>query len=961
MARKTKGKIRIQNVNALAELDRLGYKYDPSSENEVRVICPIHKDGKERNPSLCLNTEKNLWVCHEASCGAKGDIVSLLANILKVDRTAVLLDLSSRYDLEVKKTINPDVIEKFHKQIWKSGPLLKALYDRGITDDLIRKARLGYHGGRITIPVYDNQQRVVNVRRYLPGAPGPEKMKNTPGYGQVHLYQIDQLKYPQVWITGGEMKALVTGGLLNQHDIGAVSATAGERNWDPDFGKLFEDKIVYVCLDVDQGGLRGSQIIAGYIYHYVQSVRIVHLPLDIEKFPKGDINDYIALGATDQNLLELMQEAEQWYPPEIEDEKDDSEPENILLADATNASYVGKKIQVKGVITSMDTTPYLIAQDVDVSCTKDQQNCSWCPVKPKKPDEDTGLMRMKVKSSSQNILDMVNTAKGKQREALREALLIPPCKVVDFKVRSHYNVTDVRVSPQLHIGNESSKNVVQPAYCLGHGLEMNTPYILKGRVYPQPRTQQAVLLMNSLEFGEDSFSAFDPNKKQLQELKVFQPKEWAVESLKEKTDDIYADLETNVTRIFYRRDLHLAMDLCWHSALVFNFDDRETKGWSNILIIGDSSQGKSETAIRLMEHYGLGERVECKNASIAGLLGGLHQIGNRWFVSWGVIPTHDRRLVVLEEVKGADPEVIAKLTDMRSSGIAEIPKIEKRRAYARTRLIFISNPRSGRPISAYNFGIEAIRELMTGLEDIRRFDFALIVASSQVNPDSINRLSKKRPQVAHVYTHELCQRLLLWTWTRTADQIEFESEASDAILEYATQMSKMYTEVLPLVDRGTMRHKIARMAVALAARTFSVAGPEKLLVRKCHVEFVYRFLDRIYSDSVFGYKSFSEAQIHAHKVLDPKIVRKQILGTRYPADLVEHLMYADEITLNDLCDWCEVDKDTGKKLLSLLVRKHAVYRIKSWYVKTSEFIELLKALKSEGIVQTAQTYEEEDF
>ena len=74
--------------------------------------------------------------------------------------------------------------------------------------------------------------------------------------------------------------------------------------------------------------------------------------------------------------------------------------------------------------------------------------------------------------------------------------------------------------------------------------------------------------------------------------------------------------------------------------------------------------------MRLMDHYKLGARHECKNATSAGLLGGLQQLGSRWFVSWGIIPMHDKRLVVLEEIKGTPIEVLAKLTDMRSSGIA---------------------------------------------------------------------------------------------------------------------------------------------------------------------------------------------------------------------------------------------------------------------------------------------------
>jgi len=957
-----KGKVRLQVIKALVELDRLKYKYEPVSEAEVKMKCPVHKEGKEESPSCFLNVEKNLWYCQSASCVAKGDIVSLLAFITQTNRQTIIVDLSTRYQISDKKTLNPELIEKYHKKIWEAGPLLKSLRDRGVTDDLIRKARLGYFNGRITIPIYDKERRIVNCRRYLPGAPGPEKMKNTPGYGKNNIYQVEQLHYGTVWVNGGEIKALVVGGLLNKHGIGSVSATAGEGNWEESLSILFKDKRVYICLDVDKGGLVARSIIAAHIFNYAASVKVIELPLDKKKYPKGDINDYIATeGATDQDLLKLMTEAKEWFPPELKEEKDDLDPIEVNLGDATNAEHVAKKIRMNAVISTMDTTPYIIPREVNVQCSKDQPNCALCIIKAKEPDPETGFMKVKIRSTSPGILGMINSAKKYQRGSIMEALRIPPCKVVEFKTVNHYNITDVRLNPELNIGNESSKNVSQPAYCVGTEIEMNTPYIMTGRVYPHPKSQQAILLMNGMKETKDSLSSFKPTEEEFKQLKTFQPAEQTADGLERKLEEIYEDLETNITRIFYRRYLHVAMDLCYHSPLMFNFDDQEIKGWINLLVLGDTSQGKSETAIRLSQHYGLGERTECKNASLAGLLGGLNQIGNRWFVSWGLIPTHDRRLVVLEEIKGADPEIIAKLTDMRSSGIAEIPKIEKKRAYARTRLIFISNPRSNRPISAYNYGVEAVQELMSGLEDIRRLDLAVIVSQDQIDIEKINQITRSRPQIPHVYTGALCRSLILWTWTRTASNIIFEDDAMNFILDKATELSKTFTDTIPLIDRGTTRHKIARLSAAVAARTYSTENDEDIIVKKFHVEFICNFIDSMYSNKIFGYRAYSEAQSKAYKLGDANAISRRIRSSRYPRDLVDALLYSDEMVLNDFIDWTGADKDTAQQLLSLLVRKHAIYRLKRAYVKTPEFISLLKEMKKEGIEQVAQAETGEEF
>lgn len=948
-------RIRLEVINALAELQRMDWKYEPVSEDEVKCKCPVHDD---KVPSVALNVRKMLWKCH--ACDAKGDFISFLAYALKVERGTVIVDLSSRYDLQDAKQINPAVVEKFHEQIWNAGPLLAALRARGVTDDMIRKARLGYHFGRITIPIYDQQGRIINVRRYLPGAPTSEKMQNTKGYGTAALYQVDQLlKYEKLWLCGGEMKALVTGTMLNEIGMGAFCVSAGEGAWNHKWNSLLKGKDIYVCMDVDAAGKAASRKVAGYIVEAARSVHVIHLPLDIVKYPKGDINDYVGREkASLQDLVRLMDEAKQFESQYVEAADSKEEIKLVALGRATDSENVNRRVSFEAIVVAMDTTPYLVPKKVSVSCSRDQPQCHQCPVHLRDPDPDSGLTEMLVPATSIGLLDMINAPKKMQYDGLHTALRIPTCKVVGFNVKEHYNVRDVRLSPQLTIGQDTTQNVVQPAFCVGEIVELNTPYRFTGVVYPHPKNQQAVIIVNQAEEVADSLTRFAPCDNDLKELEVFQPKDWKVESIAEKLSEIYADFEANVTRIFERRDLHLVMDFAFFSPLIFEFDGKLATGWTNALIMGDSSQGKSEVSTRIMEHYGLGERVECKNASVAGLLGGLQQLGNRWFVSWGVIPTHDRRLVVLEEVKGASTEVIGKLTDMRSSGIAEIPKIERRRAHARTRLVFISNPRGNRPMSAYNFGVDAVKELIGNLEDIRRFDIALIVSSDEIDASLINRLSKIRPRCEHRFTRELCRRLVLWSWTRRIDQVSFDDMALDATLEHSTRLCSKYSEELPLVDRGTIRFKIARLASSLAARLFSHKDLKTIRVRASHVEFVAAKLDQIYSGSVFGYQDFSEAQTLADKLIDPDIVRRQLINTRYPKDLIRQLLYRNEFTVFDFCDWLECDRNAAQKFMSFLVRKHAIFREKLDYRKTSDFIRLLKKLEAEPINQEAEMKEE---
>ena len=945
--------LRIEKINALSELDRYGWRYEPSSTNEVRCLCPCHDD---QTPSASLNVEKNLWRCHV--CKAAGDIVSLLAHIGKCERKTIIVDLLSRYpDLETIKVINQERVEEYHKAIWNSGPFLKQLYDRGITDEDIKAARLGYFQGRIMIPIYDMEGRVVNIRKYLPGAPGPEKMKNVRGYTTMALYPIKQIIYPTIWICGGEMKALVAARKLNPHQVGAITVTAGEGNWDHSFNDLIKDKYIFICMDVDQAGLAARRIIANVIHKIVKAIYFIDLPLDVIKYPKGDLNDWVGgEGATSEDFLTLMKVALKFVAPSI---KETEEIINCKLIEAARAEQIGKRIHCNAIISALDTVPFIVPSIIGVKCTRDQPFCDGCKVNVLKIDEQRGLTFVTVEPSNVGILEMVNVAQKNLRFALLTAIGAPGCKIAEFYPQKFYNVLDSRLTSPLELDGDNREHIVQPAYIVSdQHLDLNTPYKMQGRTFPNPLTSQAVLLVDNIEEIEDSLASCRFSSQDLERLKIFQPTDWTLESLTKKLEDIYTDLAFNVTRIFHRQDLHLAFDLAYHSVLHFLLEGRAQHGWVNCLITGDSSQGKSEVAIRLIEHYGLGTRHDCKNASEAGLLGGLQQIGTRWFVAWGVIPIHDKQLVIMEEIKGADPRVLGKLTDMRSSGRAQITKIERRSAFARTRLIMISNPRSDKPVSSYTYGVEIIKELIGSLEDIRRFDYAIILSEKEIQAAEINKLTTSHKVQDPYYSSEICRKAVLWAWTRSLEGIEISEETAKLCLSLSQKLCKDFSETVPLCDKGTMRYKLMRLAISLACRTFSTEETT-VIVRPCHVQYVCDFLYRIYMSPYCGYKDFSVALEYTSTIKDDILITKQIKATKYPKDLVEQLLHSESIMLADICDWCEVPRDSGQKIMSLFVRKRALFREGMQYTKSSGFITLLKKMLIEKLEQ--QIDEKEEF
>lgn len=928
----------IETISAVYELERYKWALIPTGKNEVKCRCPVH--GSDKDPSVSLNLEKNQWYCH--TCKNKGDIVSLIAHITKTTRAVIIQDLSSRYDLEDEKEFPAETVEKFHQFFLKTlevgNPLFTELQKRGVTKDLVIAARLGYYEGRITIPVYDAAGRIVNVRRYLPGA-AKAKMQNTVGFGKIRLYQISELESnPNIIICGGELKALVAKHLLNKHKVGAVSATAGEGSWDSSWNMYFKGKKVWICMDIDPAGQSAARRIAELIYGSVAEVRIMQLPLNKDKYPKGDLSDYVGQEkATDLDLLKLMEIAKVYEPITVSVEIDKGTKDVTLaaIADPANVDY---KLQFSGIVSAIDTTPYLVPKEVWATCQRDQPHCHLCPIKREDPDSTDGFVKKVISPTAKGILQMVNVPTKEQSTGIKASLGIPSCRTVLFEVKDHYSVVDVRLSPQLEISNDSS-GIQQPAYVINSNIDLNLPYVFTGKVYPHPKNQQAILLISDFAETADSLAKYSLTQKDKELLHVFSC-DPTVEAIRAKLDSIYSDLEHNVTHILCRRDLHLLVDLTYHSVLHIQLDGRKVNGWVNSLVCGDSAQGKSETTTRLKQHYALGERIECKNASVAGLVGGLQQLGLRWFVTWGIIPTNDRRLVFLEEIKGASTEIIGKLTDMRSSGIAEIPKIERRRAHARTRLCFISNPRESQPVSAFNFGIEALQNLVGSLEDIRRFDIACLLASEDVD---LHKLVL-RTDIPHIHTSELCHKLVLFAWTVKPENVVFATGTEAAAKDAAVAMNAKYTEAFPLVDKGTIKQKILRLATALAARLYSV-NEEKLIVHPAHVQYIAEWMDSIYSNPRFGYVEFTKSQQSLHIIPQIQIVERFINETRHPESLTSGLLVSAEINQFDIMDWCEVDRDAAQNFMSFLVRNHCVRRQKYGYVKTPAFITLLKNMR----------------
>lgn len=918
----------------------------PNARGEVRVRCifPPHVDA---SPSLDFNVNSKTYRC--LGCNATGSAVDFFAQKLGRPRHDVLELLARELGVGGRSIIAPELVEEYHQALRANQGLLAELMTRkGITTASVEKFRLGWvlKEKRLAIPIRDEHGSVVNVRRYdlLKLYPEEKKYLNIAGHGQLRLFPMEALLQPEIHLVEGELKMIA----LRQRNINAITATGGAAGWEETWDRLFEGRVVNVCYDIDATGRARARAYARRLLKAgVKIVRDVLLPLKIEEYKHGGIDDYFTkAGYQTQDYLNLVAGTPAFDPAKFARPEVDPIEYPTTLGSASKAQYYLKRVLVPVIVSAKDTAPYIAPRKLRVDCTRDLECCAGCPVYGLTEENEWTL-----DADNPDLLKLVDVTAKQQEVELREIIGIPKkCTASELISMDTHNLEEVRLVPQVNTAPDApsgGEQVVTRAFHVGHGIETNATYAVHAKAVVDPVTQHATLLVHQADPNVDNLSSFSPSEAELSELRTFQPAAWTTDGLDAKLDELYRDLETNVTRIYQRRELHVLMDLVWHSALYITLGQEPVKGWVDALVIGDSGQGKSETALRLLRHYKLGERVDMKGASVAGLKGGLQEThGRRWFVTWGVIPLNDRRMCVLEEVKGCPPEVLQALTDMRSSGIAELVKIERRRAHARTRLLWISNPRSDRKVETYSFGVQTIKELMGSLEDVRRFDCAIVVASNEVPQKVIAEAEMSTTIVPHRHTSELCQRLVLWAWSRAASKVVMDPAARAACVELSVSQGDRYSSAIPLVEPADHRFKLARMATALAARTFSTDDGVTLRVRECHVRWIASWLDRVYSSRFVGYSDFSQVQKWDGELSDVNEVRLALTSCPYADETVRGLLRANEVRTNDFTDLTGLDKEPARELLAKLVRANALQRKREGYYKTGAFIELLKQMSS---------------
>lgn len=955
----------------------------------VLVSCPHapdkHGSGQDSDPSCSVNLDEQVYNCK--ACGSKGTFLQLCAQkfLGRTDKPAIL-GLYRVYKDHIEafsaKTLDPSKIEEWHRALRADEQARAVLQERkGLTPATMDRFVLGWNSGRYTIPMQNQHGDYVQCKRYSmdPDVTSNNKFRKAPGFPADVIYPIQVLQeHDLVILTEGEIKAL----LLNQLAVPAVSGTKGAKGWDEGWNALFIDKIVYVLYDSDTAGRAGAIDVCRSLWKYAKEVH--HLELPFKNPTLTDVDDwFLRDGHTVDELHRLMNESVPWEPSKRWKESLTPDIECRPLgrvSELYDASLRHTHVEVRATITGREDSPFLVPRRWRVHCDQDQACCKSCPVYIENepvhefPRYHPELMRFV--GIREDILQL----------RLKQATQIPRmCGAHQIEVVQPVNLLAIEIESDRDLTNradETGDNEVASAYLSLHDdfnvsrLKAGLTYRLRGFPSADPSNQRAVFFAYDYTAAESILSGFTPDDDDELELKTFQPEEWTESAVTEKLHSVATDLAHNVTGIYEQPDLHIAVDLVYHSVRTMQLQDSVLRGWIDAIVLGDTSTGKTRTAERLRAHYGFGAKAVGSALSVPGLLGAmLNNARKQWIIRWGLLPLNDGKLVILEECGLIHEEAFTGLREARSSGIVTIDKAKKATSDARTRLLWLGNPRGDRPIDEYSYGIEALKFLIPSDPDIRRFDFALIVSGADMSADVIARMSMSLEKVSQAATSERCRLLIAWAWTRTAADVKFEKTAVQAIFDGSTTLSKRYSSRMPLVNKDAYE-KIARIAAAMAARTYSTEDGTTLLVRDCHVAAAMTFLQRIYDSDAADYRGMSIRAFKAEHIEDEEKIEQYMLGKKSPSNcvaiahcetVVEFLLETPVVTTQQFATCANLQRTEAEKYMGELMRARCIRpypRVHDGYIKTPGFTALLRQLlKSAAMTNQSveEMYNDEEF
>jgi hypothetical protein len=612
-------------------------------------------------------------------------------------------------------------------------------------------------------------------------------------------------------------------------------------------------------------------------------------------------------------------------------------PPLIHLVDIERTEHVGHQVQTDIVVAGVGET-FHVPRAWEANCTT--RGCTVCPKKVK-VGAGTALLAFCRITEDQRTGLMRKLAGGCEHR--------PRVKITEWAT-----ITELLALPVAR-PDDAAHDYREKVIALVGSLEnSNIKYRAAGEVIAEPKRQRASLLVQSLERLQSVADGFRLTDEIRDAFRVFRPSGGSLDAAEAHAVRIAETLTRTVTKIHgdHRQRVLLAELLGYHSIREIPWDGETIKGAVDLLVIGDTGQGKTTQVRRLMEATGLGHIASGSTSSRAGVLYSLDsKVNDKRILRWGAFPLAHGELLIVDEAQNIPRDQWQEFTTARSEGVLKVVRSISAEHPSRVRLLCFANP-LGRPSMAeFQYGIMAVHPEhgFMSAQDLRRFDLVAVVAEGDEAREAI---LGDHPPAALAISTELLRQSVLWAWTRTAEHVQYAAGTEKAIKALAAALQDAFgASEIPLLITDA-HEKVARLAIAFAAFVHSTdEAHERLIVTPVHVGLVGRLLDKLYTHPNCALDAYAtvlrrrggllegEYETIVTDLLSPGSNREDTLATE---SMLELFLTEDDIPRPDL----EAATGLGKEALTRRLGKLRQHRFlqsgKRGYRKTARFVAFLR-------------------
>ena len=854
---------------------------DDSNAEQVYALCPFHAD---RVPSFTINTNTHQWFCH--GCGEGGGYVSFIQKFLDVNKITAMSVVDTWNEKHTLPFPNAQLVDEAHRCLMSNVYIKSLIASWGISDKIIDKYKIGYSNAekRFYFPVYTSTGYLYNIRKYMPAElrgnnKGVPKVIGFANCNESRFWPIENLNKNTIIIVEGEKDALCAIG----QGLNAVTGTGGSNIPAIDYS-IFKNKKVYIMTDNDEAGDKTAQKYIDIISAQTNDIKRIRLP-------EKDFTDYY-LKYHDANILQFAQAVDYNIDHTRTELKRMSLVENEAVENMDTRVLLDNMI-----VVGNDPKTYAIPSVVSLCC-----QCTEC----KRPCKlYGGKTKTEYVFEDRELIHMIDSTDSKMYELAHKFIGCKKATVTPTKYTNAQRIVFQEKASLLGGLGETSSDPRYGFYMYDkERLVPTAKYIFDATKVTDPRTQKIYYSIKNAKIDINEFkdpvdtiyfkNIYNKNQNSVIDFLNFHYNQWTADC-----------------GVYGRLDLFSALMLTMCSVTEIPYKSGRIKGTLDTMAIGDTRTGKSLMAQNMLTKLNMGGYINGENARLTGVLGGVVRMGDSWIITWGAIPLNDKGLCVIDEATGLTVEDITQMSSVRSGCVATINKVVRGEAKARTRLMWISNPRSGKNISEYFWkGFGAFQEFIPVNEDQARFD--ILIGASRDDIDTLQNIESNplREDTINKY-----RTLINFAWNIESKNIIIKDY--DHLYNVTRKLCEKYKGGTLLIKEAAYE-KILRVAAALAVLSCSMEN-DKLVINNKMLNWAVDYFEYVFTRPSIDYSYYVTKIQEEEKLMEANTAYATAICNQYPALRV--LLNNTKFRGTQMQEVLGIDKDEVSKLLSSMLLK----------------------------------------